>query len=119
MANQRYAILADNCPDTCKVGLYLEPRVLYDATPANFLKSVDFKNLFKNVEYWQSAEFTFNVTAINKKDYFVEHEFNIISNVYATIDNLTPFLQRELDTWTAFFQINDVTIRRMLISFKI
>ena len=119
MANRRYAILADNSPPQHKVGFFIEPHNSQYFDPKTFIASVDFYKLLKDVEYWQSAKFTFCVTGVGDWQNFIEHEIDVISNLYIDIKNLPGYLLNEIETWAKFLHVKDIVIRRMLISFTI
>ena len=98
MANRRYAILADNSPPQHHIG-FIEPHNAQYFDPKTFIASVDFDKLLKDVEYWQSAKFTFCVTGVGVwYNNFIEHEIDVISNVYTDIKKLPGYLLNEIDT---------------------
>src|SRR5277367_3502684 len=120
MVKRRYTVLADNSPLQHKIGFFIEPHNAQYFDPNTFIASVDFAKLLKDVEYWQSAKFTFCVTGVGVwYNNFIEYEIDVISNVYSDIKNLPGYLLNEIDTWAKFLHVKDIVIRRMLISFSI
>src|SRR5277367_2699659 len=120
MANRRYAILADNSPPQHHIGFFIEPHNSQYFEPKTFLASVDFDKLLKDVEYWQSAKFTFCVTGVGVwYNNFIEHEIDVASNVYMTSKYLPSYLLIVIDNWSHYQHIKGIVIRRMLISFTI
>src|SRR5277367_5202599 len=120
MANRRYAILADNSPPEHHIGFFIAPHNSQYFDPKTFIASVDFDKLLKDVEYWQSAKFTFCVTGVGVwYNNFIEHELDMISNLYMPIKYLPGYLLNEIDNWSHYLHVKDILIRRMLISFTI
>ena len=120
MANRRFTILANNSPPQHKIGFFIEPQSCQYFTPQTFIESINFKKLFTGVEYWQSAKFVFSITGVGEwENNFIEHELDVISNVYMDIKNIPNYLLREIEMWARFVRVKDVTVRRMLISFTI
>src|SRR5277367_587347 len=114
MANRRYAILADNSPPQHHMGFFIEPHNAQYFEPKTFIASVDFHKLLKDVEYWQSAKFTFCVTGVGDCQNFIQLEIDVISNLYIDIKNLSGYLLNEIETWAKFLHVKDIVIRRML-----
>src|SRR5271163_1275537 len=110
-ANRRFTILANNSPTQHKIGFYIKPYHAQYFDAKSFIESINFTSLLKDVEYWQSAKFVFDVTGVGKQyNNFIEHEIDVISNVYLGAQKLPEYLLQEINNWDKFFYVKDLTI---------
>ena len=119
--SQKYAQLVSNCSRDFKHSLVLEPREFNLRSPYTFVHSVNFIQLFKNIDYWYSAKISLCVIAtLNWDKSFVDAQITIPSSSYIHIglSQLPKCIIDELEEWVKYRNVHDVTVSRLIISFQ-
>src|SRR4051812_14233151 len=118
---QKYSQLVSNCSRDFIHSLVLEPREFNLRSPYTFVHSVNFVQLFKNIDYWHSAKLAVCVIAIlNWDKSFVDAQITIPSSSYIHIGlpQLPQCIIDKIEEWVKYRNVYEVTVSRLLISFQ-
>jgi hypothetical protein len=82
MAARRFMKLAENAPTNFRTEMtFHTPKAMinggWQCGIEEFLNDLDPEKLFKNVDYWQGAVYTFHITAISQRLEFIDRDIVI------------------------------------------
>ena len=122
--SKRFAMMAQHAPENHKYGFFIDPPLekFASCTPVQFLQGIQLTFLFSNVEYWQDASFTFQFIGLQYVNHLMiyverEAEFKLQDPHKLTRNDLARHLLYQIDRWILQNHMNNVSVKRLMISF--